>query len=372
MTKVLLAEDNLTLLDNIVLGLELRGYEVVQATNGQVALQILSTSTQLPDIIVSDIAMPDMDGFKLLEHLRNNPVWNAIPFLFLTAFNSPDSVRISKELGADDYIVKPFQVDDLVLAIESKLKRIKVFQDHAEQSLDEARQSLLHKISHELRSPLTAIYGGADMLSDLLTDMPDETVHTLVNLIRNGADRMNRFSNKALALIQIDSGHAKKFYQEAQQKYEIHKIAQTAISQIQTEMAVDDRNVEIAYNPYTEPLYVEGVFAYLLAMIEEPLRNAVAFSKDGQSVEVSIQLNDEKQVVITVQDYGPGIPESAMPYIWNRFAQVDRDQYEQQGAGLGLALVQESARIHGGECIIESQVNEGTVVSLVLPTSMNS
>ncbi|MBZ0294395.1 MAG: hybrid sensor histidine kinase/response regulator [Anaerolineae bacterium] len=368
MTKVLLAEDHLTLLSDIALELSLRGYEVVQATNGQVALQILQTSAQLPDIIVSDIAMPDMDGFELLEHLRGSPTWNAIPFLFLTAFDSPNSVRISKELGADDYIVKPFQADDLVLAMESKLKRIKAFQERAEQSLDETRQSLLHMISHELRSPLTTIYGGAEMLTDLLTDMPDETVLTLVNLIKNGADRMNRFSNKALALIQIDSGHAKKFYQETQRQYDIHKIAQTALDQIQSEMMVDDRNVELVYHPHGEAIYVQGVFAYLLTMIEEPLRNAVAFSKDGQIVELDIQIDDDRQAIITIQDHGLGISEAALPGVWDRFAQVDREQYEQQGAGLGLALVQESVHLHGGKCTIESRANTGTTVILSLPS----
>ncbi len=96
MTTVLLAEDNLTLLENIALELEFRGYQVLQATNGRGALDILRTSEQLPDIIVSDIAMPDVDGFQLLEYLRSEPAWNGIPFLFLTAFNSPNSIRISK------------------------------------------------------------------------------------------------------------------------------------------------------------------------------------------------------------------------------------------------------------------------------------
>jgi DNA-binding response OmpR family regulator len=132
MTRVLLAEDNQTLLEDITLELEMRDYEVLQAMDGQVALEILRTTTPLPDIIVSDIAMPDVDGFKLLEYLRAEPEWNAIPFIFLTAFNSPNSVRIGKELGADDYIVKPFQIDDLILAMESKLRRIKGLQSHTQ------------------------------------------------------------------------------------------------------------------------------------------------------------------------------------------------------------------------------------------------
>lgn len=137
MTRILLVEDNLTLLQDIAFELEMRGYEVVQAPDGQAALNALRGGAA-PDIIVSDIAMPDVDGFKLLEFIRSEQDWNAIPFIFLTAFNSPNSVRIGKELGADDYIVKPFQADDLVLVMESRLKRIRELQTRPRRSLGEA------------------------------------------------------------------------------------------------------------------------------------------------------------------------------------------------------------------------------------------
>ncbi len=127
MTKVLIAEDNSTVLETIAFELEMRGYEVLPTSDGQHALSVLQISSPAPDIIVSDIAMPDIDGFRLLELIRAHPVWNTIPVLFLTAFNSPNSIRISKELGVDDYIVKPFQADDLVIAIENKLERIRAY-----------------------------------------------------------------------------------------------------------------------------------------------------------------------------------------------------------------------------------------------------
>jgi two-component system, sensor histidine kinase and response regulator len=134
MTKVLIAEDNPAVLETIAFELEMRGYEVLPTQDGQHALDVLNLSSPLPDIIVSDIAMPDIDGFRLLELVRANPNWTTIPVLFLTAFNSPNSIRISKELGVDDYIVKPFQADDLVIAIENKLQRIQAFRQAAEKS----------------------------------------------------------------------------------------------------------------------------------------------------------------------------------------------------------------------------------------------
>lgn len=366
MTKVLVAEDDQILLENLVTELEMRGYDVMSATDGQGAINLLHTCDRLPDIIVSDIAMPDVDGFKLLEYLRADPNWNGIPFLFLTAFNSPNSMRISQELGADDYIVKPFNPDDLVLAMENKLKRIAAFRKTAERDLDDARQALLHMMSHELRSPLTSIYGGSDILADSLSNTPDETVQAVARLVKRGADRLNRVTNKALALIQIDSGHLKAAFETSRHEYDIHEIIQTALMTVEGEAIADGFNIRFDTTFYPDPLYVQGIFEYLLAMVEEPLRNAIAFSPDRSSIEITTTKKDQN-VIITIRDFGPGIPPHEIDQVWKRFTQLHRDDYEQQGVGLGLSIVRESARIHGGDCSITSQAGDGMMVILSLP-----
>jgi two-component system, sensor histidine kinase and response regulator len=125
MTRVLLVDDNATLLVGMTRELQLRGYTVSQAADGRcmmAALEANELGGQLPHIIISDITLPDMDATKIMESLKLNPAWQDIPHLFLTAFNSPNCVRPCEWLGVGDYIVKPFKMDDLVLAIESKLK----------------------------------------------------------------------------------------------------------------------------------------------------------------------------------------------------------------------------------------------------------
>lgn len=366
MTTVLLAEDNLTLLENIALELEFRGYQVLQASDGRGALDILRTGIQLPDIIISDIAMPDIDGFQFLEHLRSEPAWNGIPFLFLTAFNSPNSVRISKELGADDYIVKPFQADDLVLAMESKLKRLRAFQAKAEQHLDESRKTLLRMIAHELRTPLTAIYGGSEMLAECLEQVPDETVHRMLALIRNGANRLNHFTRKALVLIEVDSGNLEKTFHQSRRKHDIHEIVNMALNVVHAEMRESKRQVTINYTPAPQSLYVYGVEAYLTMAVDELLRNAVAFTPDNHAVDVMVN-NGDAAVTVTIVDDGPGISEDELPHIWDRFMQIDREYYEQQGAGLGLSVVRDVVRIHGGDCVIANEPKRGARVTLSFP-----
>jgi CheY-like chemotaxis protein len=122
MKRILLVEDNITLLENIAFELQIRDYDVVQAESGKSALDMLGLATHLPDVIISDIAMPDLNGYDLLEKLRKDPTLADIPVIFLTAFDSPNAVMLAEELGVDDYLVKPIKPEDLIAAIEKKIK----------------------------------------------------------------------------------------------------------------------------------------------------------------------------------------------------------------------------------------------------------
>jgi signal transduction histidine kinase len=206
------------------------------------------------------------------------------------------------------------------------------------------------------------------MLSDCLEDAPDETVHRLIGLVQRSADRLNRFTNKALALLQIDSGHMKKMMQQPQQTHNICEVVDTAVSTIKHEVDLDGRKVKIKITGNHNPAYVDGHFDYLLMMIEELLRNAVVFSPDNSTVSIAI-LTYAEQVSVAIQDRGPGIAEEELPLVWNRFTQINRDHYEQPGIGIGLSIVRDSARIHGGDCVIESEKGKGTLVTLNLPLS---
>jgi len=105
--------------------LEFNNYDVIIAENGKVALDMLSRLEYLPDIIVSDIMMPEMDGYDLFKTVSENPKWNRIPFIFLTAKSSIEDIRFGKTLGVDDYITKPFNEEDLLAIIAGKLNKKK-------------------------------------------------------------------------------------------------------------------------------------------------------------------------------------------------------------------------------------------------------
>ena len=118
---ILVIDDNPELVDGVKLTLEMEGYQVLSATSGPEALDILDRIT--PDLILADIMMPGMDGYELYERVHSDPRWIQTPFIFLTAKTSPDEIRKGKEMGADDYITKPFDPMQLGKTVREKLEK---------------------------------------------------------------------------------------------------------------------------------------------------------------------------------------------------------------------------------------------------------
>ncbi|MHA1240372.1 MAG: response regulator [Promethearchaeota archaeon] len=138
---ILVVEDNVDLLYNLNLLLESNNYKPITAKNGKEAIEILSTLSEIPDIIISDIMMPKMDGYEFFREISNEPRWNRIPFLFLSARTTPKDIRFGKLLGADAYLTKPFNEKDLLAIISGKIarnKRIKELNNKIDESFSTA------------------------------------------------------------------------------------------------------------------------------------------------------------------------------------------------------------------------------------------
>ena len=141
MKKILLIEDDTVLRENTAELLELAEYEVFTASNGCKGIDAARKNP--PDVIVCDIMMPEMDGYQVLETLSDEPSTQGIPFIFLSAKTERKDVRKGMELGADDYITKPFQEEELIGAIESRLARISILQEIRENGYGEIRPGQL-------------------------------------------------------------------------------------------------------------------------------------------------------------------------------------------------------------------------------------
>src|SRR5262245_28895313 len=189
MKRILVIEDNHRLRREIVNVLELHGFEVDSAPNGRVGLERIQAAR--PSLVICDLMMPELDGYETLKIVRANPETEALPFVILTARDERQQMRQGMELGADDYVVKPFKFDDLVRAVNAAFEKHARVARQADKKLDKLREDVAAALPHELRTPLACIMGYAEMLADG-GSVPPQDVTALAQQILGAGQRLHR------------------------------------------------------------------------------------------------------------------------------------------------------------------------------------
>ena len=364
--KVLVVEDDVHLLEGIRDILELEEemkFEVLMAENGVQALEVLRSQTAPPDLIVSDIMMPKMDGITFLKEVRKEPIWFAIPFIFLTAKGEKADQHRGLGLGAEDYIVKPYDPNDLLVKIKARLRRYSGLNELYKKGLDGLKRQILTMLNHEFRTPLTFVVAYSDLLTNTGDyKLSDAEMQSFLGGVSAGADRLRRLIENFILLVEFTTGDAQQTY--AWRRGEVDDI-----------QGLIDLAREKAGLIGAHPLTVEikdpippfsGDKEYLAAALAQYLTNASKFSADGKPIVISVEAN-ETEVVLSVRDQGRGIPANEFDAIWQPFYQINRAVNEDQGAGTGLAIAQGVATLHGGRAEVESRVGIGSTFRIALP-----
>jgi two-component system sensor histidine kinase/response regulator len=367
-TTILLVEDNKDLRENAALVLQLEGYEVQAANDGREALELLETGFT-PQLIVSDIMMPHMDGYQFFEAVRQKRHLRAVPFIFLTARGSRQDVSAGRMLGADDYLVKPFDPEELLVAIQARLRRTAEIRAEADEDLEQARRQLAELLSHELRTPLTYVTGGFALLADELKRQPEnsgsQNVQTSLELIQNGTQRLNRLAGQMVLYSQLISGDLAQRLQSSGENLDLLFLILDARDEVAS--SARERGITFRQNlPEAEMLTVYGLRDLLVTAISEIIRNALQYSARGSQVKLAL-VREGNWAILTVSDQGRGIRPEDQANIWNVLIQSERDYNEQQGAGMGLPIVKGIISAHGGEVELDSVPGHGTRVTLRLP-----
>jgi signal transduction histidine kinase len=363
---ILVVEDDENLLMGIQEILNLEGYHVQTADNGQIALQLLEASKSAPpDLIVSDIMMPVMDGLALLKEVRRHPEWVMIPFIFLTAKGERTDVHRGKSLGVDDYLVKPFEAADLLVAVDSRLNRHQSISKAQNAAISNIKKNLLAILNHEMRTPLTLVVAYADMLKGFSQEeMTPEDLLTFLHGVSSGAERLRRLIENFILLVEMEIGDVTKTYHWRSRKiFDLDAIIQQARDQV----LIDELITHTTHIVCPQPIpIVHGDREYLIAMIRELIHNACKFSPADRPVTVRLHTRPD-QVLIEITDQGRGIPGDQQDKIWDLFYQINRDELEDQGSGSGLAIARGLAQLHGGRIEVASQVGAGSTFTVILP-----
>ncbi len=361
MTTILVIEDEEFVRENLVDLLDAEGYQVISAANGRVGVQL--ARQHLPDLILCDILMPELDGYGVYRELLQDPVTATIPFIFLTAKATPSDVRAGMALGADDYLTKPFTREDLLQAITARLARREMIVRQFQNKMDELRQSMAKMLPHELRTPLTGILGFSSVLLEDYATLSSEEIRRIAESIHRAGQRLYRLVQKFLLYAEIELT-ARDPEQIQALRCGLVNLTAPLIENAALQKAQEARrSADLVLDLQDGPAQIAE--PYLSFILEELIENAFEFSPAGTPVQVSSRVGD-RTLTITITDRGRGMTPEQIAAV-GAYVQFERKRYEQQGQGLGLALAKRIAELHGGELSIESVPGQRTTVRVTLP-----
>jgi len=357
--QILVLEDDPGILENVVEILEEAGYEVKSAMDGKTGVTL--ALEWMPDLVLCDINMPEMDGLEVLLTIRKDERLATLPFIFLTAEGKPDDFRRGMKTGADDYLVKPFKAKDLLDSIKSVLKRLQLRESASSEHFDHLRKELSTMLPHELRTPLNSILNFSEILHTDWEELSPDEIKEYTQMILEGGKRLERISTNLMLFIQLRSTNALESFQDGV-TYTPEDLLQATQSQIK-ELHPDAPATEYQING---PIEISLPYSLLQKAVFELWDNAIKFS-GKKAVRITCQENDS-HLTWTVEDQGPGISTEQINHI-GALVQFDRKKKEQQGIGMGLALVNEIVSLLGGTFTVNSHPDTGNRMILRFPTS---
>ncbi|MFZ4547269.1 MAG: hybrid sensor histidine kinase/response regulator [Bacteroidales bacterium] len=331
-------------------------YSLSFANNGMNALKILEKS--LPDLILLDIMMPEMDGFEVCKRIKENENTREIPIIFLTAKTDIADVIKGFNLGAVDYIIKPFNPVEMEVRVKNHLN---LYHSHKEiEQVNKEKDKFFSIIAHDLRSPFNAIVGFSQLLLEQVKDRDFDGIEQYAGIILRSAELALGLQNNLMEWAQSQTGRI-EFNPIL---FELDKLI-NEIALLFTDIA---NQKSITLN--MELVQSTSIFADK-AMIGTVLRNLISnsikYTKPGGTITITTTAS-EQDVIISVSDTGIGIPKIAIDNLFR----IDKNQstpgtQDELGTGLGLILCKEFIEKHDGQIEVESEINKGTTFLVILP-----
>jgi len=364
MKRILVIDDESWLREMVHMALEQKGFEVVEAENGAAGIEV--ARKVLPDLILCDVNMEKVDGYLTLSSLRGEAATASVPFILMTGLADHAGMRHGMELGADDYLPKPFSIEALYGAVEARLKKAQAVREEAEKKLTDLRDNISLMLPHELRTPLNGILAYGEILSAEAATLPPEEIAEMGQVIHESGRRLERLIENFLIYAQIELLGADPQKVGALRKKLTKSPAELIERQARSQAQQAHREQDLVLELKDQPLPISE--EYLAKIIDEVVQNAFKFSESGTSV--TVKLSDAAGTpVLVISDHGRGFSTEHITRV-GAYMQFDRKLHEQQGIGLGLSIAKRLTELHGGTLGIDSQRDTSTVVTIKLPRAV--
>ncbi|MCX6154351.1 MAG: hybrid sensor histidine kinase/response regulator [Candidatus Kapabacteria bacterium] len=359
---VLVVDDNPANIQVVGENLRKQNVEISIATNSAKSLKIAKTAK--PDLIILDVMMPDMDGYEVCEKLKEDPDTKDIPVIFVTAkVNHSDIIR-GFELGAVDYVLKPFNAIELQARVNTHLRIQKYLKQIKEQNdelinLNNEKNEFLGIAAHDLKNPIYNISLIAKMIRDDENISKDDLKEFSTDLVIT-SNIMLDLINNLLDINKIEQGKVKINIEET----DLFSILVKIINNFQDRAAV--KKVELLFETENEVFVTKTDKNALLQILDNLISNAIKFSE--LSSNCKIKLIGGNPCKVEIIDQGPGFTEDDMKKIYGKFARLSAQPVgNEQSTGLGLSIVKKYIDLIDAKISLESKVGSGSKFTIVFP-----
>lgn len=350
MSKILLIEDERILRENTSELLEANGYNCIVAENGKTGLQLALQES--PDLIISDIMLPYLDGYAIKAELNKSEKHSLIPFIFLSAKIERNDLRKGMDLGAADYITKPFKILELINSVESRLSNKKIIEAEIETKIIRSIADFIHIAKHECNTPLNGIINLAEILGARINNDPN-FLKSAIQAIKTSGKRLHKTLNNLIELVRLRHYPLNNDFNKS--IIEVNIVLVNIIKE-RSDFYDFDKELEIhAEEICNTTLPYEDLIIVVFELVDNAFKfcNKVDAAKVTINLQNSIGTNYFKLTISNTTIYPAFFTIAEI----DPFRQKKSIQIEHQGSGLGLYLVKLIADKYCGNLTIENTHN---------------
>ncbi len=361
--KILIVDDVVSNVLLLKILLTNEKFQVCTASNGNMCIEM--AKSEHPDLILLDVMMPDLNGFDTAVILKKDPETLEIPIIFLTALNNPSDLVKGFQVGANDFLTKPFNKEELVMRVMHQIqlvaaKRIIVKQNEELKRTISNRDKMYSVIAHDLRSPMASIRMVLNLAVNVVSpEIVGDEIYGLLDKANRESEDTHDLLDNLLKWTKSQTGRLNVVYQDIDLDDIVPGVVD--IFNVIAEM----KKINLKYLPADEKLTVHADNDMIKTIIRNLLSNAVKFTPEGKGVEVFYKREGDF-ARISVRDHGVGIAPERVETIFHT-GETTYGTGGEEGSGLGLQLCQDFARKNGGDAQVESTLGEGSTFSFTVP-----
>lgn len=366
--KILVVDDVVSNVLLLKILLTNEGFQVCTANNGDECVKMAKSDN--PDLILLDVMMPGISGFDTAVILKKDPETAEIPIIFLTALNNPSELVHGFQVGANDFLTKPFNKEELVMRVMHQIqlvaaKRIIVKQNEELKRTISNRDKMYSVIAHDLRSPMASIRMVLNLaVNAIQPEVVGTEIFELLDKANKESEETHNLLDNLLKWTKSQTGRMNVVYQDFDLNDVIPGVVDIFV------MIADTKKIRLDYTPCKEKLVVRADNDMLKTVVRNFMSNAIKFSPEGSVIEITAE-RENNFAKINIRDHGVGIAQERIDELFQK-GETTYGTSGEEGSGLGLQLCADFARKNGGDVRVESVLGEGSMFSVLVPLKVEA